>query len=623
MSSAAVLPESMVPVAPAGEPASASSGVFGRLAGHQAALDAFLREQLADFEPEIRDLAAYALEASGKRLRPALVFLSGWKGSGAPSAELVRVAAVVEMVHLATLVHDDIMDGAEVRRNRPTVARRYGSAAAVLLGDALFAHALHLTTQFPTTAVCAAVSVAMRRVCAGEIVQTLRRGSLRVDRADYTRIVDLKTAELFRVSCQLGAEVAGHPAGFVAAASRFGRHLGIGYQIYDDLVDFFGEEARIGKTLGTDLTSGKLTLPLLVLRERLEPVEQERRRRQRGEGPQRGGCGFDFAADGVRDRLEDAELGHLAEAQGELGRALAGDLPAQRGGFVGREPVDEVEEREGQFAAGQIGAEGLADAGFVAEEIHEVVVNLIRDAEMAAEAAGRLDVVGIEAREARAEEAGNPEELGGLQVDDALVIGTADVGRTAAQRLDDLAGADPPRGIRDGGADFVGRKLGREMERVGEQRVPEQHGRGGTVFARRGPAAAPHVGLVHDIVVDQRREVHELDDRGDADEVGRDHARPAPTAEEDQGGPDALARGVDAIVRHGADLRLEGGQLAVEEAIQLGHVRAEQPEQLGEGVRFAGTGRSSEVRVNRTGGAAHGMPDARCETRNDQPIVAA
>ena len=276
MSPTAVLPDSMVPVAPAAEPLVALPRVFARLALHQSALDTFLREQLAEFEPEIRDLAAYALDASGKRLRPALVFLSGWKGSGAPSAELVRVAAVVEMVHLATLVHDDIMDGAEVRRNRPTVARRYGSAAAVLLGDALFAHALHLTTQYPTTGVCAAVSVAMRRVCAGEIVQTLRRGSLRVDRADYSRIVDLKTAELFRVSCQLGAEVAGQPAGFVAAAGRFGRHLGIGYQIYDDLVDFFGEETRIGKTLGTDLTSGKLTLPLLVLRERLEPVDQER-----------------------------------------------------------------------------------------------------------------------------------------------------------------------------------------------------------------------------------------------------------------------------------------------------------------------------------------------------------
>lgn len=276
MSPTAVLPDPMVTVASAAEPLVALPRVFARLALHQSALDTFLREQLAEFEPEIRDLAAYALDASGKRLRPALVFLSGWKGSGAPSAELVRVAAVVEMVHLATLVHDDIMDGAEVRRNRPTVARRYGSAAAVLLGDALFAHALHLTTQYPTTGVCAAVSVAMRRVCAGEIVQTLRRGSLRVDRADYSRIVDLKTAELFRVSCQLGAEVAGQPAGFVAAAGRFGRHLGIGYQIYDDLVDFFGEETRVGKTLGTDLTSGKLTLPLLVLRERLEPVDQER-----------------------------------------------------------------------------------------------------------------------------------------------------------------------------------------------------------------------------------------------------------------------------------------------------------------------------------------------------------
>jgi octaprenyl-diphosphate synthase len=106
-------------------------------------------------------------------------------------------------------------------------------------------------------------------VCAGEIVQTLRRRSTNITRADYQRIVDLKTAELFRVSCFLGARLAGYPPEFVSAVSRFGRHLGIGYQIYDDLVDFFGEEKRIGKTLGTDLASGKLTLPLLVLLERL------------------------------------------------------------------------------------------------------------------------------------------------------------------------------------------------------------------------------------------------------------------------------------------------------------------------------------------------------------------
>lgn len=211
----------------------------------------------------------YCIDTSGKRIRPALTFLSGWRGPERVQPELVRVAAVVEMVHLATLVHDDIMDDADVRRSRRTAAREYGATAAVLLGDALFAHALHLATQFPTTEVCAAVSESTRRVCAGEIVQTLRRRSTNITRADYQRIVDLKTAELFRVSCHLGAHLAGFPPAFVEAASRFGRHLGIAYQIYDDLVDFFGEEKRIGKTLGTDLASGKLTLPLLVLLERL------------------------------------------------------------------------------------------------------------------------------------------------------------------------------------------------------------------------------------------------------------------------------------------------------------------------------------------------------------------
>lgn len=255
------------------------SGVFGRLAPHLAALDTHLRDQLASFEPEIRAMADYCIDTSGKRLRPALVFFSGWRG-GAVQDELVRAAAVVELVHLATLVHDDIMDEADVRRNRQTAARKYGPTAAVLLGDALFAHALHLATRFPTTEVCAVVSESTRRVCAGEIVQTLRRGTLNITRSDYQRIVDLKTAELFRASCYLGARLAGHGDAFVAAASTFGRHLGIAYQIYDDLVDFFGDEGSIGKTLGTDLASGKLTLPLLLLCDRLPAGEAEALRRE-------------------------------------------------------------------------------------------------------------------------------------------------------------------------------------------------------------------------------------------------------------------------------------------------------------------------------------------------------
>ncbi len=243
--------------------------VFVRLKPQMAALDVFLRGQLSAFEPEIREMADYCIDTSGKRIRPALVFLSGWTGGEDPSSDLVRVAAVVELVHLATLVHDDIMDEADLRRSRRTASRQYGPEAAVLLGDALFAHALHLAAQFPSTDVCYAVSDSTRKVCAGEIVQTLRRGTTNITREDYFRVIDLKTAELFRISCYLGGKLGGFSAEFVEAASRFGRHLGIAYQIYDDLADFFGQETRIGKTLGTDLQSGKVTLPLLALLDRL------------------------------------------------------------------------------------------------------------------------------------------------------------------------------------------------------------------------------------------------------------------------------------------------------------------------------------------------------------------
>jgi octaprenyl-diphosphate synthase len=273
MSSSAARPEPAERAASPAAPKHAFASVFALLAPHMAALDRFLREQLTAFEPEIRTMVDYCVDTSGKRIRPALVFLSGWRGPNEIKPDLVRVAAVVELVHLATLVHDDIMDEADVRRNRRTAAREFGATAAVLLGDALFAHALHLATQFPTTEICAAVSESTRRVCAGEIVQTLRRGSTNITRADYERIVDLKTAELFRVSCFLGARLSGAGTAYVDAASRFGRHLGIAYQIYDDLVDFFGEESRTGKTLGTDLASGKLTLPLLALRDRLSDTE--------------------------------------------------------------------------------------------------------------------------------------------------------------------------------------------------------------------------------------------------------------------------------------------------------------------------------------------------------------
>jgi octaprenyl-diphosphate synthase len=249
--------------------------VFDRLSPQLAELSVFMRGQLGAFEPEIRDLVDYCLDTSGKRIRPALVFLSGWNGASSPTNPgLVRVAAVVELVHLATLVHDDIMDSADLRRGRDTASRHYGPEAAVLLGDALFAHALYLAAEFPTAEVCRTVADSTRKVCAGETMQTLRRRTTDITRADYYRVIDLKTAELFRVSCLLGARLGGHSEAFALAAAEFGRQLGIAYQIYDDLADFFSDPVRSGKTLGTDLSSGKLTLPLLVLLERLPAADQ-------------------------------------------------------------------------------------------------------------------------------------------------------------------------------------------------------------------------------------------------------------------------------------------------------------------------------------------------------------
>jgi octaprenyl-diphosphate synthase len=285
-----------------------------------AALDRYLQAQLRAFEPEIRAMVNYCVDTSGKRIRPALVFLGGWRGAGAVGDDLVRAAAVVELVHLATLVHDDIMDSADVRRGRRTAVREYGPTAAVLLGDALFAHALHLATEFPTTEVCAAVSESTRRVCAGEIVQTLRRRSTDLTPADYRRIIDLKTAELFRVSCHLGARLAGSGPGYVEACGRFGRHLGVAYQIYDDLADFFGKEEKIGKTLGTDLASGKLTLPLFALIERLPAGEREALSEEiAGRRPARPAFHLkQMLESGVFDAVEDAVRREVGAARAAL-----------------------------------------------------------------------------------------------------------------------------------------------------------------------------------------------------------------------------------------------------------------------------------------------------------------
>lgn len=254
-----------------GEPRKSDLTSLQSLVGpHLRALEQFLEREAEQFEPEIRELVRYCLQAGGKRIRASLAFLGGWREPAAVQEDLVRLAAVVELVHLATLVHDDILDAASTRHNRMTAARKFGPSTAVLLGDALFAQAVNLSTRFPDSEICRQVSIATRRVCVGEITQTLRRESKKLGLREYYRIVDLKTAELFSVSCRLGAHLAGYSEAYVAAVAAFGRHLGVAYQVYDDLVDFFGTEKNAGKTLGTDLQSGKATLPLILLRDKLD-----------------------------------------------------------------------------------------------------------------------------------------------------------------------------------------------------------------------------------------------------------------------------------------------------------------------------------------------------------------
>jgi octaprenyl-diphosphate synthase len=228
------------------------------------ALGAFLSSQITAFEPEVQPLVEYCFSHSGKKLRPLLVFLMGMDKQQDSDNDIIKAAAIVELVHLATLVHDDILDDADLRHRTETVVNKYGPHVAVLLGDALFSHALHLAAQFPDVSVCRAVSLATRQVCSGEIAQTFARGDQAPDTESYYRMIDLKTAELFKVSAYLGGLLAGFDHSAIDAAGDYARHLGIAYQIYDDAADIFAKESVAGKTLGTDLATGKFTLPVLI-----------------------------------------------------------------------------------------------------------------------------------------------------------------------------------------------------------------------------------------------------------------------------------------------------------------------------------------------------------------------
>jgi octaprenyl-diphosphate synthase len=266
--------------APIAEPPDATAGqlwkqIVGPVEPFLDTVALRLREQVNAFDPGLRPYAEYALNGQGKQLRPALVALTA-SALGKPAEAHVTLAVIIEMVHLATLVHDDVMDEAEIRRGRLTLAANWGNEVAVLFGDCLFAEALRLAASFPTPEVCRLVALATNTVCAGEILQTQHRRDFPVSQRDYFRVLEMKTAELFALSCDLSALSSGAPAAQRGALRKFGLAFGTAYQVYDDCVDLFGIESKVGKSLGTDLAKGKLTLPVLLLWQRAKVEDRVR-----------------------------------------------------------------------------------------------------------------------------------------------------------------------------------------------------------------------------------------------------------------------------------------------------------------------------------------------------------
>jgi octaprenyl-diphosphate synthase len=262
---------SLRPLLEAGESRRRVADLYEPIAAELAEAECIFQAELGSRFPFVQGLVDHCADFQGKRLRPALVLLSA-QASGTVRQAHPVLAAVVEMIHTATLVHDDVLDEAVVRRHAATVNAEWGNETAVLLGDYLFTHAFHLAASLESTQACRWIGEATNKVCEGEMQQIHHRGNLDLDEQDYFMIIEGKTAELTAASCRLGAAYAGAPEHAVAALDRFGRELGIAFQIADDVLDIWGEERVTGKSLGTDLEKQKLTLPVIRLLRLVDPA---------------------------------------------------------------------------------------------------------------------------------------------------------------------------------------------------------------------------------------------------------------------------------------------------------------------------------------------------------------
>lgn len=226
------------------------------------AVDAVIRTRLHSEVPLVRQIAEYIIAGGGKRLRPALLLLMagavGYQGRWHH-----ELAAVVEFIHTATLLHDDVVDESALRRGRETANAQFGNAASVLVGDFLYSRAFQMMVSVGSMRVMEVLADATNIIAEGEVLQLMNCHNPDVSVDDYLRVVRYKTAKLFEASARLGAILGETDQAIESGIAAYGMHLGTAFQIIDDVLDYSGEEGEIGKHLGDDLAEGKPTLPLI------------------------------------------------------------------------------------------------------------------------------------------------------------------------------------------------------------------------------------------------------------------------------------------------------------------------------------------------------------------------
>ena len=227
-----------------------------------SAVDGVIRARLHSEVALVNQVGAYITNSGGKRLRPALVILSA-KAFGYAGEYHHNLAAVVEFIHTATLLHDDVVDESEMRRGRATASTLFGNAASVLVGDFLYSRAFQMMVEVNDMRVMRTLADATNTIAEGEVLQLLSCHDADVDTAGYLHVIHCKTAKLFEAAMRLGAILAKTDEATEEAAAKYGMHLGTAFQLVDDVLDYSGDEQETGKNLGDDLSEGKPTLPLI------------------------------------------------------------------------------------------------------------------------------------------------------------------------------------------------------------------------------------------------------------------------------------------------------------------------------------------------------------------------